>query len=94
MNNTLPELGRALKVSRKAYRKVTGKAETVEKAASRIGVSRSTYLAMEKGLLSVSFGRYYAASLIYGGSEKFEHLFTEEEEASDLLAGWPGERDQ
>ena len=43
----------------------------------RIGVSRATLQKMEKGDLSVSLGRYYAAAQVLGLNATFDALLAE-----------------
>lgn len=43
--------------------------------ALRVGVSRATLQRMEKGDLSVSFGRYYRAAEVLGLEQPFLQLF-------------------
>lgn len=45
--------------------------------ALRIGVSRATLQKMEKGDLSVSIGRYYAAARVLGLADTFDALLYE-----------------
>lgn len=43
--------------------------------AARIGISKATYSKMEKGDLSVSMDKYYAAAELLGLEGAFDRLF-------------------
>lgn len=66
----LQELGANLKASRKKYYPK----DDLEAFSLRIGVSRATLQRMEKGDLSVSFGRYLQAAKLLGLDAPFSQL--------------------
>lgn len=70
-DNFMPELGTQLRAARKKY----FPGDDMPAFALRIGVSRATLQRMEKGDLSVSFGKYYQAAWVLGLEQPFSQLF-------------------
>lgn len=78
-NRRIESLGRNLATARKKrYPKDTQRSFSV-----RIGVSKATYVKMEKGDLSVGMDKYYAAAELLGLADGFAHLFVMEENILD-----------
>lgn len=77
----LPSLGAQLS----ALRKQNFPQDTQQDFALRIGVSKGTYLKMEKGLLSISMASYYAAAVRHGIQARFNELFIPLPESKDLF---------
>ncbi len=75
----LPLLGQQLKSARKKH----FPKDDLQAFALRIGVVRATLQKMEKGDLSVSFGKYYQAAEVLGLEQAFEQLFVIEESLFD-----------
>ena len=73
MQSQLTSLGERLKTARRRH----FPGDDLRAFALRIGVSRATLQKMEKGDLSVSIGRYYAAARVLGLSQTFDTLLAE-----------------
>lgn len=75
----LKTLGSKLSAARKrAYPK-----DTQYDFAVRLGISKTTYVKMEQGDLSVSLEKYYRAAQLLGLDSTFEHLFAQERSLFD-----------
>jgi transcriptional regulator with XRE-family HTH domain len=73
MDTALPPLGQRLRTARRRH----FPGDDLQAFAVRIGVSRATLQKMEKGDLSVSIGRYYAAARVLGLTATFDALLAE-----------------
>ena len=73
MQPQLTSLGERLRTARRRH----FPGDDLRAFALRIGVSRATLQKMEKGDLSVSIGRYYAAARVLGLSQPFDALLAE-----------------
>ena len=79
--NPLPLLGTKLT----ALRKRNFPNDTQQDFAVRIGVSKGTYLKMEKGDLKVAMGSYYQAAVRHGIQHRFNELFVAPAVPSNLF---------
>lgn len=80
----LPQLGERLV----ALRKQNFPQDTQLDFAVRIGVSKGTYLKMEKGDLRVSMASYYQAAIRHGIEERFNELFIAPAETKNLFTAF------
>lgn len=79
IKTNLPSLGDNLTSARKKF----FPGDTQTEFALRIGVSKGTYVKMERGELSVSLDKYYRAAELMGLESTFGTLFTFESSLLD-----------
>lgn len=81
MNTILSDLGKRLRMARKANFPL----DTQTDFATRIRVSRGTLQSMEQGSPRVALGAYFEAAQILNIADQFNALFIIEQPAKSLL---------